>query len=511
MTDFRNAFRQLSDGRPPRGADQVFAGAQRLARQNRLRRRTVFGAGAVALVVLAAIGLGALGDDGSSVETHPGPVATGPAPTDQAPPDPPPGQPGNVTVEVHFSPDAGGSLCDDTTAVERTVEGPAVLGGAFQELLEGPTAEERAAGLTSWFSEATASALRSAEIVDGTAQIDFRDFSGEIANASTSCGSTNLLSQLERTALQFPAVQRTLYSFNGNVEAFYGWLQRSPPDHYTPPASVAVDDVDRDLLLFGRDGIARVVDASVQQIWAEPVARAFDDGSGWVVFQDGGTNGAIRWLGDGAPAELVGPGERSVLHGVVELDGAPTVLFTRATGGQEPEKEEREERLFGLSLAAGIERDLGVTGGIESGLDAVALSAQGLLVSRCHLQCGVHVLGGAEGEEEVILPADWISGLDARGDVVAFVRSTFDPERGDTTGPVLVLAGLDGQVRADVPLPERIQGQIHVDLSEDGTAAVIWAVPYDTGEVAGSVLVDGLNTPDPDVRLLETTQAARFA
>lgn len=64
---------------------------------------------------------------------------------------------------------------------------------------------------------------------------------------------------------------------------------------------------------------------------------------------------------------------------------------------------------------------------------------------------------------------------------------------------------------AEVPLPERIRGQIHVDLSEDGTAAVIWAVPYDTGEVAGSVLVDGLNTPDPDVRLLETTQAARFA
>ncbi len=62
------------------------------------------------------------------------------------------------------------------------------------------------------------------------AYIDFRNLGVEIPNGSRSCGSTLLLAQLERTATQFPTVDRTVYSFDGSRRAFYAWLQRVAPE-----------------------------------------------------------------------------------------------------------------------------------------------------------------------------------------------------------------------------------------------------------------------------------------
>ncbi len=133
-----------------------------------------------------------------------------------------------VDVSVFFNvPDPG--ECDIVAAVTRQVEPPAVLAGAMKRLLEGPTAAERAAGFESWFSPATAGMLNWVTIDAGTARVDFRDFSGIIPNASTSCGSASLLSNLDSTATQFPTVDRAVYSFDGDVAAFYEWLQMSPP------------------------------------------------------------------------------------------------------------------------------------------------------------------------------------------------------------------------------------------------------------------------------------------
>ncbi len=136
--------------------------------------------------------------------------------------------PAAVDVSVFFG-TPGSVECDDVEAVTRKVEPPAVLAGAMTQLLEGPTAAETAAGHTSWFSPATAGMLNWVTLDAGTARVDFRDFSGIIPGASSSCGSASLLAGLDATATQFATVDGAVYSFDGDVDAFYNWLQRDAP------------------------------------------------------------------------------------------------------------------------------------------------------------------------------------------------------------------------------------------------------------------------------------------
>lgn len=114
-------------------------------------------------------------------------------------------------------------------AVDRTVAGEPGLLVALQKLAEGPTAAEKAQGLGGWFTEATAGAVRSAKIENGVATVDFEDLRSLIPNASSSCGSAMLLTQLDQTAKQFPWVTRTRYSINGSATDFYEWLQMEVP------------------------------------------------------------------------------------------------------------------------------------------------------------------------------------------------------------------------------------------------------------------------------------------
>ena len=136
---------------------------------------------------------------------------------------------GNAVVKV-FAPRGGpGASCAQVLPLARRVTKPAVLTGAMRALVAGPTASERTRGYGGWFSARTADSVRSVRISHEVAYVDFRDFSRLIPNASSSCGSTMLLAQLDRTATQFPSVKRTVYSFNGSRRAFYEWLQRAQP------------------------------------------------------------------------------------------------------------------------------------------------------------------------------------------------------------------------------------------------------------------------------------------
>jgi hypothetical protein len=132
------------------------------------------------------------------------------------------------TVQI-FLTRAGSTDCDEVVPVEREVGGRPTLQTGMEQLLAGPTDQERAQGLGGWFSEATRDLLISAERDGEVARVDFKDLRDVIPNASSSCGSAALLAQLDSTAKQFGATQ-TLYSINGDLDTFYNWLQLATPE-----------------------------------------------------------------------------------------------------------------------------------------------------------------------------------------------------------------------------------------------------------------------------------------
>jgi hypothetical protein len=134
-----------------------------------------------------------------------------------------------ATVEVFFT-NADLGTDPEVFPVERTVALPAVLRGALEALLAGPTPGEEADGYRSFFSSETADQLDDVTIEDGVAEVSFSSELPElIPNASTSAGSTSLLAALDATTTQFDTVDEAVYSLEGDVDAFYEWLQRVAP------------------------------------------------------------------------------------------------------------------------------------------------------------------------------------------------------------------------------------------------------------------------------------------
>lgn len=154
----------------------------------------------------------------SPATTQPSPPTSPPASSTTPPTD-------HSTVWVYFS-FGDGSDCAMVKGLERTYEGTGAVEAAFQALVGGPDDEEAAVGAGSFFSAETAGTVNSALISDGILSVDFADFRDRLNNASTSCGSEALLSQLNTTAFQFPEVDRVIYSINGSCSTFFNWLQR---------------------------------------------------------------------------------------------------------------------------------------------------------------------------------------------------------------------------------------------------------------------------------------------
>ena len=119
------------------------------------------------------------------------------------------------------------SRAEQPVAVRRPLgDGDDPLRAALDALLAGPSAAERASGLESWFSDATAGSLRSVEVDSaGRATVDFHDLRALIPNASSSTGSGLLLSQLNATVFGVPEVQSIEYRIDGSCDAFWDWLQ----------------------------------------------------------------------------------------------------------------------------------------------------------------------------------------------------------------------------------------------------------------------------------------------
>lgn len=114
------------------------------------------------------------------------------------------------------------------TAVRRpgAIDSPA-LRTAMQWLVRGPTSEERASGIQSWFSDGTAGALKSVAVDSaGSASVDFEDLRRLIPNASSSAGSAMLLQELQGTVFQFPEIRSVEFRILGSCDLFWEWLQQ---------------------------------------------------------------------------------------------------------------------------------------------------------------------------------------------------------------------------------------------------------------------------------------------
>jgi spore germination protein GerM len=162
--------------------------------------------------------------DGTATTATSSTTTTGPSSTTSATTAP------AETVAVYLL--SEGNDCASTEVVHRpATPGTDPLGDALAQLVAGPTTEEDESGHHSWFSAATADLLTGAWIADGVAHVAFSPALAQvIPNASSSCGSTGLLAQLDATVQASPGVTSAVYSFDGVASAFSEWLQMAPPE-----------------------------------------------------------------------------------------------------------------------------------------------------------------------------------------------------------------------------------------------------------------------------------------
>lgn len=96
---------------------------------------------------------------------------------------------------------------------------------AVERLLRG---DARSSTGDTWFSSATANALRSLSLDStGHAIVDFVDLRAIIPNASSSAGSAQLLDELNATMFSVDVVRSVEYRMEGSCERFWEWLQYS--------------------------------------------------------------------------------------------------------------------------------------------------------------------------------------------------------------------------------------------------------------------------------------------
>jgi hypothetical protein len=104
-----------------------------------------------------------------------------------------------------------------------------VLTVAIRALLSGTTANEEAAGYSSWFSPATADALLSVEVDNNRATIDLEAGSiGSLNNVSTSTGGTYFRGQLYGTTFANAAVDSVEFRLDGDPARFCGLMELVP-------------------------------------------------------------------------------------------------------------------------------------------------------------------------------------------------------------------------------------------------------------------------------------------
>ena len=119
-----------------------------------------------------------------------------------------------TSVQLFFSPQTVGNDCSEAVVVTRRIPKTSAIGRAtLEELLEGPTDEERA-NFDVETSIPSGVTLRSLNIRDGVAYVDF----DSTIETGGSCRVTAIRAQITQTLLQFPTSQSVVIAVEGNAE-----------------------------------------------------------------------------------------------------------------------------------------------------------------------------------------------------------------------------------------------------------------------------------------------------
>lgn len=134
-----------------------------------------------------------------------------------------------ATIKVYFLNTTNDPNLEDCRAVKPTTrtipKTPAIARAALEELFKGVTPEEEAKGFTSFTPAETSGALKSVNIVRGSAYVNFNKIVYEkLGSATSSCGG-GFFSSIEATLKQFPTIKRVFYAVEGDVAGFYDWVQ----------------------------------------------------------------------------------------------------------------------------------------------------------------------------------------------------------------------------------------------------------------------------------------------
>jgi hypothetical protein len=123
-----------------------------------------------------------------------------------------------ITVELWYSMTTSSSIGEGLVAVYRDIPSTPGIGAAtLRAWLDGPTFEERAAGIQGTIPEGTQ--LLGLHIEDGTALVDL---SSEFERTSMgTSGESLLLEELAWTITQFPTVDRVLLKIDGEFKDHY--------------------------------------------------------------------------------------------------------------------------------------------------------------------------------------------------------------------------------------------------------------------------------------------------
>jgi len=136
-----------------------------------------------------------------------------------------------VALEVTFTRDEAPVRVPRTVVIaldgDSVSDEAVLLRAALEALVAGPTPEEEARGITSFFSEETSDLVQAVSLVGDSAAVDFRDLPSVIPNASSSTGSFLFLSELNGTVFGLPGIGRVEYRMDGSCEAFWNFLQRT--------------------------------------------------------------------------------------------------------------------------------------------------------------------------------------------------------------------------------------------------------------------------------------------